>query len=108
MDNDINTSLALTALYDVLKSDTTPKTKIALVNDFDKVLSLDLVKKAEKLNGNNAEEEIPADILELAEKRKQARKDKNFALADSLRDDIAAMGYVIEETRQGTKIRKKQ
>lgn len=108
MDNDINTSLALTALYDVLKADTTPKTKIALVNDFDKVLSLDLVKKAEKLNDNNAEEEIPADILELAEKRKQARKDKNFALADSLRDDIAAMGYVIEETRQGTKIRKKQ
>lgn len=108
MDNDINTSLALTALYDVLKSDTTPKTKIALVNDFDRVLSLDLVKKAEKLNGNNAEEEIPADILELAEKRKQARRDKNFALADSLRDDIAAMGYVIEETRQGTKIRKKQ
>ena len=55
----------------------------------------------------NRGEEIPAEILELAEQRKAARKEKNFALADELRDRISSMGYVIEETRQGTKISKK-
>ncbi|MBQ8377996.1 MAG: cysteine--tRNA ligase, partial [Oscillospiraceae bacterium] len=84
------------------------KTKVALIKEFDKVLSLDLIDKALKLCENDGgEEEIPADIMELVEKRKQARAEKNFALADMLRDEIAGMGYVIEETRQGTKIRKK-
>lgn len=108
LDNDLNTSLAITALYDVLKADANGKTKVALIKEFDKVLSLDLIDKALKLCENDSgEEEIPADIMELVEKRKQARAEKNFALADMLRDEIAGMGYVIEETRQGTKIRKK-
>ena len=49
MDNDINTSLAITALYDVLKSDANDATKRALINDFDRVLSLDLLKAADEL-----------------------------------------------------------
>ena len=52
------------------------------------------------------EEEIPAHILDLAEKRSDARKNRDFALADSIRDQIIAEGYVIEETRQGTNIKK--
>ena len=109
MDNDINTSLAITALYDVLKADTTPATKLALIADFDKVLSLSLIEKAKAVNEKPADtnDELPAEILELAEQRKQARKDKNFALADELRDKITAMGYTVEETRQGTVIKKK-
>lgn len=109
MDNDINTSLAITALYDVLKADATPATKLALIADFDKVLSLSLIEKAKAVNEKPADtaEELPAEILELAEQRKQARKDKNFALADELRDKITAMGYTVEETRQGTVIKKK-
>ena len=67
------------------------------------------VKKAEEkasasASGNTAD--IPAEVLELAEQRKAARKDKNFALADALRDKIAALGYEIKETRQGTEINK--
>lgn len=109
MDNDINTSLAITALYDVLKADASPATKLALIADFDKVLSLSLIEKAKAVNEKPADtaEELPAEILELAEQRKQARKDKNFALADELRDKITAMGYTVEETRQGTVIKKK-
>ena len=107
LDNDLNTAQGITALFDVLKADTTPKTKLALVNEFDKVLSLDLVKKAEELNNKEGGEEIPEEIAQLVEKRKQARKEKDFALADKLRDEISALGYVIEETRQGTKVRKK-
>ena len=55
LDNDINTSLAVTAVYDVLKEKTNDKTKIYLLNDFDKVLSLDLVEGAKKLTEKKEE-----------------------------------------------------
>ncbi len=106
MDNDLNTALAVTAVYDVLKADTNNATKLALIKDFDYVLSLNLLEAAkkvsEKKSGGN--EEIPAEITELLEQRKAARKEKNFALADEIRDKISALGYVVTETREGTKI----
>ena len=107
LDNDLNTALAITALYDVLRENTNGRTKKALIAEFDKVLSLDIIAKAEKLNAaENTTDEIPAEIAELVEQRKAARKEKNFALADELRDKITSMGYIVEETRQGTKITK--
>lgn len=105
MDNDLNTSLAITALYDILKADTDSATKLALIADFDKVLSLNLIENASK-QANSADEELPEEIKALAEQRKAARKDKNFALADELRDKIVSLGYSVEETRQGTIIKK--
>ena len=109
LDNDLNTSLAVTALYDVIKADTNASTKLALITEFDKVLSLDLIGHAKKAEEKNtaSEDDIPEEIKALAEQRKEARKAKNFALADELRDKIAELGYIIEETRQGTKITKK-
>ena len=73
----------------------------------DKVLSLRLIENAKALAENNTAPEIPAEVLELVEQRKEARKAKDFAKADALRDEITAKGYIIEETRQGTKIRRK-
>ncbi len=105
LDNDLNTSLAVTALYDVLKADTTAATKLALIREFDKVLSLGLLEAARRFAEKEGGE-LPPEVAELAEKRAQARKDKNFALADELRARIAALGYTVEETRQGTKIKK--
>ena len=108
LDNDLNTSLAVTALYDVLKADTSPAVKLALIGEFDKVLGLDLIEHAKKLiEKENSGEDIPEEIMALVEQRKEARKAKDFALADTLRDKISEMGYIIEETRQGTKITKK-
>ena len=107
LDNDINTALGITALYDVLKADTNASTKLALANDFDRVLSLGLAEHAQKLVQADLQEDIPAEILELAEQRTAARKAKDFAKADALRDEIASKGFIIEETRQGTKIRRK-
>lgn len=107
MDNDLNTSMAITALFNVLKADTNSKTKLALIKEFDRVLSLDLIEQAENLKNSSQEEEIPAEVLEIAQQRKEARKAKDFATADALREKILQMGYVIEETRQGTKISKK-
>ena len=52
------------------------------------------------------EEEIPEEVIKLVEKRKEARKNKDFALADSIREEIYSKGYAVEETRQGTDIRK--
>ncbi|MGN1134433.1 MAG: cysteine--tRNA ligase [Oscillospiraceae bacterium] len=108
LNNDLNTSMAITSLYNVLKAPINAKTKLALVEDFDKVLSLDLIKKAEQMNSKNTQEDVPEEIMALVEQRKQARKNKDFATADKLRDRIAEMGYIVEETRQGTKITKKE
>ncbi|MDE5765047.1 MAG: cysteine--tRNA ligase [Ruminococcus sp.] len=106
LDNDLNTSLAITAVYDVLKSSANNFTKRELIGEFDKVLGLDLIETAKKLAETPAVE-IPAEILELAEQRNNARKEKNFALADEIRNKISSLGYEIKETRQGTEIIKK-
>ena len=105
MDDDLNTSNAITALYDVLKADCNSATKLALMAEFDKVLSLGIIEGAEKLSAGS-EEEIPAEVAALVEQRKEARKNKNFALADQLRAKIGELGYAVEETRQGTVIKK--
>ena len=108
LDNDINTAMAITVLYDVLKSKANGATKLALIAEFDKVLGLDLIANAKELadNAGSDSADIPAEVMELVEQRKAARKDKNFALADELRDKIAALGYEVKETRQGTEINK--
>lgn len=106
LDDDLNTSNAITVLYDVLKADTNNETKLALIEDFDKVLSLGLIEAAKKLSADG-EEDIPEEVKVLVEQRKAARKAKDFAKADELRDKIGELGYIVEETRQGTKIKKK-
>ena len=106
MDDDINTSNGITALYDVFKADTTPATKLALIEDFDKVLDIGMIKAAEKLNEEKKGADIPAEVMALVEERQTARKAKDFAKADELRDKIAALGYAVKETRQGTEITK--
>lgn len=108
LDNDLNTSLAITAVYDVLKSNANADTKLALIAQFDKVLGLGLIAAAEKsaASAKNNEADIPKEVLDLVEARKAARAEKNFALADELRGKIAALGYEVKETRQGTEIKK--
>lgn len=108
LDNDLNTSLAITAVYDVLKSNANADTKLALIAQFDKVLGLGLIAAAEKsaTSAKNNEANIPKEVLDLVEARKAARAEKNFALADELRGKIAALGYEVKETRQGTEIKK--
>ena len=104
--NDLNTSLAVTSVYDVLKADTNDATKIALLNDFDKVLSLDLVEQAKKLAEKKDDapaNEEDAEIDALVAQRTQARKDKNWAEADRIRDELNARGIVLTDTPEGVK-----
>ncbi|MBR1739120.1 MAG: cysteine--tRNA ligase [Ruminococcus sp.] len=108
MDDDINTSNAVTALYDVLKADVSPAGKLALIADFDRVLSLGLIEKAEQKAKAEQEEssDIPDEVKALVEERQAARKAKDFAKADQIRDKIKELGYAVKETRQGTEITK--
>lgn len=104
--NDMNTSLAVTSVYDALKADTNDATKLAILNDFDKVLSLDLVGEAKKYNEKQASapaNEEDAEIDALVAQRTQARKDKNWAEADRIRDELNARGIVLTDTPEGVK-----
>ena len=109
LDNDINTSLAITAIYDVLKYNTNDATKLHLIDKFDTVLSLDLLKEAELLR--EEETNKPADpeeeeINALVARRAEAKKNKDYKLADEIRNDLAARGIVIEDTPNGAKWRR--
>ena len=110
LDNDMNTSLAVTALYDVLKANTTPATKIALIDDFNRVLGLDLTQAARKMiDEEEAAKSVVSDdpfIREIEEKiaaRVEAKKAKNYALADQIRAELLERGVTLIDTAQGTK-----
>ncbi len=110
LDNDLNTSLAVTALYDVFKLSANDKTKLALIADFDRVLSLDLISAAAKENEKKKSEgvgDIDPEFLEyinrMIEARRAAKKDKNFAEADRIRDELLSRGVTLLDTREGTK-----
>ena len=97
--NDINTSLMITVLYDVLKDNAANgSTKRFIINEFDNVLSLDLLKEDIKEVDSSLEDEIIAKI----EERKEAKKNKDFAKADAIRDELLARGIKLIDTREGT------
>ena len=104
LENDINTSLAITAVYDVLKADTNDATKYALVADFDRVLALSLltpfaVEEPKKEEGD-------PEILEQIALRAAAKKAKNYAEADRIRNELAARGITLIDTPTGTTYQK--
>ncbi len=106
---DLNTSLAVTAVYDALKAPVSDATKLAALEDFDRVLSLDLLKKAEALRKSQAQEAAASadpEIDGLVAARMAAKKAKNFAEADRIRDQLKAMGVELTDTPQGTKWRR--
>ncbi len=95
--NDLNTSLMLTCLYDVLKENTSDNTKLEIIKDFDKVLSLDLLN-----NNKEIDEELVKYINEKLEERKKAKENKNYELADNIRKELESKNIVIKDTREGT------
>lgn len=108
MDNDLNTSLGITVLYDVLKENTNDRTKLALLSDFDRVLSLDLVENArryaqEKDEKSDSDGELVAEVEALIAERAEAKKAKNYARADEIRAYLLAKGVVLTDTKEGTK-----
>jgi cysteinyl-tRNA synthetase len=101
--SDVNTSMAITVVYDLLKADTNDKTKLALLSDMDEVLSLDLIKAAQekKEAAPGADEELTQFIGEKIAERTAAKKAKDFARADAIREELLARGVAIRDTREG-------
>ena len=97
LSDNLNTSNAITILYDVLKSELNNSTKIALIESFDKVLSLNLIQTEDEID-----EELLNYINDCIEKRKEAKLNKNFELADSIRNELLEKGIVLKDTREGT------
>ena len=117
LDNDLNTSLAITAIYDALKAKTGAATKLAAIGDFDRVLSLDLLAKADAVRKAQAAQvkavgeflidgEGDPTIDALVKRRIDAKKAKDFALADQLRDELKAQGIAVTDLPNGAKWRR--
>jgi len=97
--DDLNTSSALTVLYDLLKdNNVNDSTKILLIEEFDRVLGLDLLveKKAEE---NKEQKEY---ILEMIKKRQEAKDNKDYEKADKIREVLFEKGIILKDTREGT------
>ena len=94
--------MAITVLYDMLKADMSDATKFALAESFDEVLSLDIAAAHEKKAADSGvDAEFEAYILGKIEERKAAKKEKDFARADAIRDELMAKGVTLKDTREG-------
>lgn len=100
LENDVNTSMAITVLYDMIKADISDATKLALVKSYDEVLSLGLLDAGE--SNNEVDEELEKYVLEKIEQRAAAKKEKDFATADAIRNELLERGIELKDTREGT------
>ena len=93
--NDLNTANALSVMYELIKDEqVNGHTKLELIKKFDKVFSINLINEKSK----NEDKEI----LDLIEKRSEAKKNKDFELADSIRSELENRGIILVDTREGT------
>lgn len=99
VNDDLNMPRALAVIWDLVRSDLPPATKKATILDFDRVLGLDLATWEPPMVT------VPDEILQMVEKRQSARKTKDWATADRLRDEIQAAGYELEDTPDGARVR---
>ncbi len=110
LDSDLNTSMAVTALYDVFKAKIADGTKLALVGKFDEVLSLGLLAAAEKAKNSESEDggdagidgALREKIEEMIKQRADAKAAKNYAEADRIRNELSSMGVTLADSKEGT------
>lgn len=100
LENNLNTPMALTVVYDTLKSDMTDASKLALIEEFDGVLGLGLTAKEDKLD------EIPEELIKLLNERTEARRNKDYKKSDELRDLILSKGYKVVDNKEGSHLEK--
>lgn len=99
VNDDLNLPRAMAVVQEVLKSDNSASDRLATVIDFNRVLGLNLDQV-------DQEDKLPEDIQKLVEERQKARAEKDWALSDSLRDEIQALGYVVQDSKSGMKVYK--
>ena len=96
--DDLNTASAISVIYDLLKSDISDATKLKLISDFDKVLSLSLLTK----DVNNIDEELEKYILTKIDERKVAKQNKDYQKADAIRNELLEKNIKLIDTKDNT------
>ena len=99
INDDLNMPQAMSVVWNAIKYEKKSKKIADMLLDFDRVLGLEIGKLEQG-------EELPKEILELVEKRKKAREEKDWKLSDNLRDEIIKLGYNIKDTKDGMEISK--
>ena len=101
IENDLNTANTITYLFDILKDDNlNSSSKLYLIKEYDKVLSLDLIKKEKKIDN-----ELEDKVNKLVEKRNLLKKEKKYEEADKIREELLKLGVQIKDTREGVEIK---
>ena len=101
IDDDLNMPVAMSVIWDVVKNPIKSKDLANLLLEFDKVLGVDIDKEEEK-----KELDLPEEITKLIEQRKIARQEKDWALSDTLRDELKEKGYIVKDTKDGMTVEK--
>lgn len=101
INDDLNMPLAMSVVWEVAKQEVKSPKIAKLLEKFDTVLGLKITEQISK-----KQEEIPQEILELVEQRKQARENKDWEKSDELRDKIQEKGYIVKDTKSGIEIQK--
>jgi len=97
INDDLNMPKAMAQVQELLKSDISPSDKLATILDFDKVLGLNLGETSK-------EGKLPKEIKELVAAREKTRLENNYTESDKLREKIEESGYIVEDTKDGTRI----
>ena len=98
LSNDLNTANCITVVYDLLKDDeVNGKTKLELIKKFDEVLAIDLLKK------NDIDDKLAIYVEKKIAERNLAKSNKNFELADSIRDELLQKNIRLIDSREGTR-----
>ncbi len=101
INDDLNMSEALAVVWDTLKDESiSPAAKLEMISEFDKVLGLDLGKAETEIK-----QDVPAEIMELVNERIEAKKARDFKLADELRDKVKSLGYEIVDIKGGVEVK---
>ena len=101
INDDLNMPVAMSVIWDIVKNPNKSKDLANLLLEFDKVLGVNIDKQAEESNV-----EIPEEIKDLLEKRKEARANKDWALSDKIRDELKEKGYIVKDTKEGMQVEK--
>ena len=101
INDDLNMPVAMSVIWDIVKNPNKSKKLANLLLEFDEVLGVDIQKESEEKTL-----EIPEEIKELIEKRKQARANKDWALSDQIRDELKEKGYAVKDTKEGMTVEK--
>jgi len=109
LDDDLNISSALATIFDFIR-DVNKKIDNKQVSEEGALNAIQLLNKLNQVTGlfnPNFEEEVPPEVLDKVMQRQQARRDKKFALADEIRDQLLEQGWIIEDTPHGPRVKRK-